>query len=295
MKHSKLYYLSHPSLGIPVLLAKVSDRYAIEQQWKKCMDYPLNLHDPKTFSEKLQWLKLHDRNPLYHKLVDKYEVKQWVTERIGAEYVTKTYGLYNSLLEIDFDDLPHAFVLKCTHNSGSFVICPEKDKLDQEQALATLRQGLADKNYYIKSREWAYKGVKPRVIAEELLEDHTFEDLVNYKFWCFDGKPRIMYVTVKTDDIWESFYDMDFNPLDISHGFRKYEGEIKKPETFEQMKEIASKLSTGIPHVRVDLYQIQGCVKFSELTFYDWGGLKPIQPKEWDERIGNWLDLKVLS
>lgn len=293
MKHSKLYYLTHPSLGVPALLAKVSDRYAIEQQWKKCMDYPLDLHNPKTFCEKLQWLKLHDRNPLYHKLVDKYAVKQWVTERIGTEYVTQTYALYNSLFEIDFDDLPHAFVLKCTHNSGSFVICPEKDKLDQERALVILRQGLADKNYYTKSREWAYKGVKPRVIAEELLEDHTFEDLVNYKFWCFDGIPRIMYITVKTDDIWENFYDMDFNPLDISHGFRKYEGEIKKPETFEQMKGIACKLSTGIPHVRVDLYQIQGHVKFSELTFYDWGGFKPIQPLAWDRKIGAWLNIPI--
>lgn len=295
MKRSILYYLTHPNVSIPALFAKVSDRYAIEQLWKQRMDYPLDLRDPTTFCEKLQWLKLYNRNPIYHKLVDKYEVKTWVTDRIGAEYVAKTYALYNSLSEIDFNSLPEAFVLKCTHNSGSFVICPDKNKLNKEKALETIKKGLSQKNYYIQSREWVYKGVKPRIIAEELLEDNTFVDLVNYKFWCFNGEPRLMYITVKTDDIWENFYDMDFRPIDITHGFRKYEGEIKKPETFEQMKVIARKLSAGIPHVRVDLYQIQGQVKFSELTFYDWGGFKPISPMEWNYKIGSWLDLERLS
>lgn len=291
MKHRIIYYLTHPSVSIPALFANLSDRYAIEQQWKRSMDYPLDLKNPKTFCEKLQWLKLHDRNPLYYKLVDKYEVKSWVANLIGSEYVTKTYAVYDSLLDIDFDALPETFVLKCTHNSGSFVICRNKDKLNREKAIETIRKGLSVKNYYIQNREWAYKGVKPRIIAEELLEDHTFDDLVNYKFWCFNGEPRVMYITVKTDDIWENFYDMDFNPMCISHGFKKYEGIIRKPETFEQMKEVARKLSTGIPHVRVDLYQIQGQIKFSELTFYDWGGFLPIRPIEWDYKIGSWIEL----
>ena len=291
MKRSKFYYLTHPSVAIPALLSKVSDRYAIEQQWKRCMDYPLNLSDPRTFNEKLQWLKLYDHNSLYHMLVDKYEVKQWVADKIGAEHVVKTYALYSSVEEIDFDRLPTSFVLKCTHNSGGFVLCKDKTKLDKDEAISILSNGMACKDYYKGSREWAYKGVKPRIIAEELLEDNTFPELVNYKFWCFNGEPRVMYITVKTEDIWENFYDMDFKPLDIDHGFRKYEGKIEKPVAFEQMKEIARKLSQGIPHVRVDLYQIKGQPKFSELTFYDWAGFRPFSSYEWDLKIGELLQL----
>lgn len=293
MKRNILYYLTHPSNAVQIIFARLSDRYAIEQQWKKCMDYPLNLDNPKTFNEKLQWLKLHDHNPLYHTLVDKFEVKDWVAERIGEEYVPQIYALYNSVEEIDFDALPNSFVLKCTHNSGSFVICKDKATFNRAEALQILQKGMAIKNYYYASREWAYKGVKPRIIAEELLEDDTFEDLVNYKFLCFNGEPKVMYITVKTDDVWENFYDMDFKPLNINHGFRKYRGDIKKPVAFEQMKEIARKLCQGIPHVRVDLYQIKGQLKFSELTFYDWGGFQMFEPKSWDDQIGSWLQLRI--
>ncbi len=292
MKRNVFYYLTHPSVTFSALLYKYSDKYAIEQQWKRSMDYPLDLDNPKTFCEKLNWLKLHDHNPLYHTLVDKFEVKKWVSDRIGEEFVPKTYALYNTIEEIDWVSLPEKFVLKCTHNSGGFVICRDKRKLDIEAALAALSQGMACKDYYRVNREWAYKGVKPRIIAEELLEDSTFPDLANYKFWCFNGEPKIMYITIKTDDIWENFYDMDFKALDINHGFRKYEGTIEKPVAFEQMKEIARKLSQGIPHIRVDLYQIQGQLKFSELTFYDWAGFRPFHPQEWDYKIGELLDLK---
>lgn len=295
MKKSILYYLTHPSIVVAILLSKLSDRYAIEYRWKQCMSYPLNLDNPQTFTEKLNWLKLHDRNPLYHKLVDKYEVKQWVAERIGGEYVVKNYALYNSVDEIDFDKLPNNFVLKCTHNSGGMIICRDKSTLDIVKTKEMLLNRLNVRDYSNMNKEWVYKDVRPRIIAEELLEDNSFDELVNYKFWCFNGEPYIMYITVKTDDIWENFYDMDFQLLDISHGFRKYEGRIDKPVAFEQMKEIARKLSLGIPHVRVDLYQIKGQVKFSELTFYDWGGFRAIQPIEWDYRVGSWLDLDVAN
>lgn len=282
-----------PNIVFSYLLSKCSDRYAIKQRWKSCMNYPLNLDNPQTFTEKLNWLKLYDRNPLYHNLVDKYEVKQWVTDKIGAEYVVKTYALYNSANEIDFEKLPNSFVLKCTHNSGGMIICQDKNTLDIAKTKEILLKGLNVRDYSNINKEWVYKDVRPRIIAEELLEDNTFEELVNYKFWCFNGEPRVMYITVKTDDIWENFYDMDFNPLDISHGYRKYEGKIDKPIAFEQMKEIARKLSQGIPHVRVDLYQIKGQPKFSELTFYDWGGFANIYPIEWDYKIGSWIKVGI--
>ena len=293
MKRSIFYYLMHPSILFPVLLSKLSDRHAIEYRWKQSMNYSLNLDNPRTFTEKLNWLKLHDHNPLYHQLVDKYEVKKWVADRIGEEYVVENYALYNSVDEIDITKLPSSFVLKCTHNSGGVVVCLNKDKLDLSKAKYTLLNGLHIRSYYKINREWVYKGVKPRIIAEELLEDNTYDDLVTYKFLCFHGEPCIMYITVKTDDIWENFYDMDFQPINITHGFRKYEGKIEKPITFEKMKEIARVLSQGMPHVRVDLYQIKGKVKFSELTFYDWGGFCPIDPIEWDYKLGSWLKLNV--
>ena len=170
MKKSIFYYLTHPCVTLSALLSKYSDRYAIEQQWKSCMDYPLDLDNPKSFCEKINWLKLHDHNPLYHKLVDKYEVKEWVAQKIGMEHVVKTYALYNSTDEIDFDALPNRFVLKCTHNSGGLVVCKDKSKLDKKQALKLLSQSMAIKDYYLNFREWAYKGVKPRIIAEEYIE-----------------------------------------------------------------------------------------------------------------------------
>lgn len=290
MIHSWNYYLLHPGVAYRTLKGMINPRYAIEQQWKKNMDYPLNLDNPKTFNEKLNWLKLHDHNPYYHQLVDKYRVKQIVAKKIGEEYVVKTYKVYNRVEDIDITKLPNKFVLKCTHNSGFPIICTDKKLLDICRSKECLKRDLAV-DYYQYSKEWVYKGGKPRIIAEELLEDDTFENLVNYKFWCFNGEPHVMYITVKTDDIWENFYDMDFKPLPLSHGFRQYDKVIKKPECFEEMKTIARKLSEGIPHVRVDLYQIKGKVYFSEYTFYDWGGLKPIKPFEWDLQLGNWLTL----
>ena len=286
-----LYYLMHPCVAVSALLYKCSDRYAIKYMWKRRMNYPLDLTKPRSFNEKLQWLKLNDRKPIYHKLVDKYEVKKFVSEKIGEEYVVKTYAVYDSVEDIDFNALPDSFVLKCTHNSGSFVVCPNKNALDIEEALKILKQGMNCKDYYKCSREWVYKGVKPRIIAEEYLEDSTFEDLVNYKFWCFNGKPQIMYITVKTDDIWENFYDMEFNQLEISHGFKQYKGIISKPLQFERMKELAEVLSDNFYHIRIDFYQISGKIKFSEYTFYDWAGFRPFDNIEWDYKIGDLFNL----
>ena len=142
MKRSKLYYLTHPSVTLPALWAKFSDRYAIEQQWKNVMGYPLDLENPKTFNEKLQWLKLYDHNPLYTTLVDKYKVKEWVAQKIGPQYVIPTLGVYKSINEIDFDKLPDRFVLKCNHDSGSVCICKDKRTFDKQSALKKLDSAL---------------------------------------------------------------------------------------------------------------------------------------------------------
>lgn len=266
------------------------DKMAIQLQWMQKFGTKLDLRHPKTFNEKLQWLKLYDRNPLYTTLVDKYRVKQWVADKIGEQYVIPTLAVYQSVDEIDLDKLPNQFVLKCNHDSGSVVICRDKANFDLEAAKVKLQKGLS-RNFYLQSREWPYKNVKRCIIAEKYIEDNTFDDLVNYKFICINGKPEIMYITVKNDDIWENFYDMDFKQIDFTHGRRKYKEPIEKPQMFEKMKRIASQLAEDVPNVRVDFYLIENNLYFSEYTFYDWGGFAKIQPQKWDDYLGNILQL----
>ena len=254
----------------------------------------LNLKNPKSFNEKLNWLKLYDRKPLYTKLVDKYEVKQYVKERIGDQYVVPCYGVWDSFDKIDFSKLPDQFVLKCTHDSGGMSICKDKSLFDPKEARKKLEQTM-DNNFFWWTREWAYKNVHPRILADKFLDDHTGDTLRDYKFWCFNGVPRFMYCTIKAKDIYENFYDMDFNIVDINHGFRRAKPEFEKPECFELMKSFATKLSKGIPFIRVDFFLVDGNVYFGEFTFYDWAGLRPFADYQQDLELGDMLLLPKRS
>lgn len=263
----------------------MSDKYYIKVLWRILMGYQLDLRNPKSFNEKLQWLKLYDHNPLYSTMVDKYRVKKFVADLIGVDYVIPTLAVYQSVDEIDLSALPDQFVLKCNHDSGSVVICRDKSSFDFEKAKQKLNAGL-QRNFYWEAREWAYKHVKPLLFAEKYMEDATNKDLLTYKFLCFGGEPAIMYVTVKNDDIWENYYDMDFQPLGISRGFHQSSTCIEKPKSFETMKQVARKLSENLTHIRIDLYEVGGQVYFSEFTFYDWAGLAKFNPSKWDEELG---------
>lgn len=254
----------------------------------------LNLNTPKSFNEKLNWLKLYDRKPLYTKLVDKYEVKQFVRECIGDQYVVPCYGVWDSFDEIDFSELPDQFVLKCTHDSGGMSICKDKSLFDPNEARQKLEQTM-ENNFYWWTREWAYKNVHPRILADKFLDDHTGDTLRDYKFWCFNGVPQFMYCTIKAKDIYENFYDMDFNVVDINHGFRRAKPEFEKPECFELMKSFATKLSKGIPFVRVDFFLVDGNVYFGEFTFYDWAGLRPFVNYQQDLDLGDMIVLPKRS
>lgn len=268
----------------------MSDKFYLSVLWKMKMGYKLDWKHPKTFNEKLQWLKLYNHDALYITLVDKYRVKQWVAEKIGKQYVNPTLAVYNSVDEIDLDALPAQFVLKCNHDSGSVVICKDKATFDLDAAKRKLRVAMK-KNFYWEAREWPYKNVKRVILADEYLDDHLGDELRDYKFYCFNGEPKIVYCTNKGRDIYENFYDMDFNTMDISHGFRRFEPEITKPEGFETMKRNAALLSAGIPFVRVDFNEVEGRVLFGEFTFFDWAGFCKIQPKEWDDILGDWIKL----
>ncbi len=253
--------------------------------------YKINFNNPQTFNEKLNWLKLYDNNPLYSQLADKYGAKLYVKSIIGENHVAECYGVWNDANDINFDELPDQFVLKCTHDSGSRIICKNKSLLDISTVINNLNQGLK-KEYYYKSREWPYKNITPKIIAEQFLDDHNGgNELRDYKFWCFNGEPKVVYLTNKGADIYENFYDMDFKPLDVNHGFHRHAPEFKEPDNFQEMKKLATQLSKDLPFVRVDFFDVDGNIYFAEFTFYDWGGMRPFTDYNWDLKLGQWLRL----
>lgn len=251
-----------------------------------------DLKNPKTFNEKLNWLKLHDHNPIYSKLVDKYEVKPIVANMIGEEYIIPTLGVWDHFDEINFDALPRQFVLKCTHDSEGVVIVRDKDKLKKSEAKKKLEDALRQ-NFFFIGREWPYKNVKPRIIAEPYLVDKETMELRDYKFFCFDGEPKALYVASDRaqNETKFDYFDLEFSHLDIRQKYPNASVPIKKPKAFDQMIELSRKLSHGFTHIRVDLYEVNEKVFFGELTFYHLSGFIPFEPDKWDEIFGNWLTL----
>ncbi len=248
---------------------------------------------PKTFNEKMQWLKLYDRNPIYSTMVDKYEVKNYVASIIGEEYIIPTIGVYDSFNEIDFKKMPNKFVIKCTHDSGGLVICHDKSKFNKRKAKKKIEKSLKT-NYYYKSREWPYKNVKPRIIVEKYIEDKHIKELRDYKFFCFNGKPKIMYISDNShrDNQHCCFFDINYNKLNIKRkDYKEFEQNIEKPHNFNKMIEFSKKLSKNIPHVRVDWYEINNKLYFGELTFYTCSGFIPFETEEWNYKMGEMLEL----
>lgn len=286
----KIWHLPRMKSFILLAAGLVPDKTYIKYVAKGKLGYSIDINHPKTFNEKLNWLKLYGRNPLYTKMADKYEAKKIVAERIGEQYVVKNLGYWSSFDEIDFDALPNQFVLKCTHDSSGAIICRDKNSFDKLSAREKINLSLK-MNYFYACREWPYKNIPHRIIADELLDDHSGKELNDYKFWCFNGVPKYMYCTVKSNDVYENFYDMDFKPANIDHGFRRRAPEFAKPEAFELMKELAGKLSAGIPFVRIDFFYVDGKVYFGEYTFYDWAGLQPFKTYQQDLELGKLIEL----
>lgn len=296
--------IKNPKKAIKVVLNDLLAKYAflikddekyIRMKWWLNMDYPLNLENPSTFSEKLQWLKLHDHNPLYTTLVDKVAVKDYVAKELGPEYIIKTLGVWDKSEDIDWDSLPDRFVLKCTNDSNSVVICKDKSKLDKEAIIKKYRKALKH-NYFYKGREWPYKGVPRRIIAEEFIEPVPGRrDLPDYKFFCFNGEVKAMFIAtdrhVDGEDVKFDFFDADFNHLPFRQGHENAEKIPSKPLNFELMKEAAAKLSKGLPNVRVDFYDLGDKVLFGEVTLFHFGGITPFEPEEWDKIFGDMLTL----
>lgn len=256
----------------------------------------INFKNPKGFNEKLQWLKVNDRRPEYSKLVDKLAVRDHIADVLGEEYLFPLLGSWESFDDIDFDSLPEQFVLKCNHDSGSTKVIKNKSSLTQED-YDGLKQHFTKRlgrDFYFAGREYPYRGLPRYIIAEKLMIDETAPEksIEDYKFFCFGGEPKIMFVaTDRGTDCKFDFFDMDFNHLDLINIHPNADKPIQKPEKFEMMKEIAAKLSKGMRHVRIDLYELNGKIYFGEYTFFHGGGFQLCHPEKWELKLGDWIDL----
>lgn len=279
-------------LGYNGYLNFIPDNTYLKMMYKLNTGKNLNLDNPKTFNEKLQWLKLYDRKIEYTKMVDKYAVRDYIKSTIGEEYLIPLLGVYDTFDEINFEKLPNQFVIKTTHDCGGVVICKDKNKFDKNEARRKINKHI-NRNYYYAWREWPYKNVKPRIICEKYIYDKSKNGLNDYKFFCFDGNVKLVQVNMdRNRDHTINFYDIDWNLIDLSTSYRnKLDTPIEKPFNFENMINIAQKLSKNIPYLRVDLYNVEGKIYFGELTFYHQSGYCSFNPNYYDEIIGNWIDI----
>lgn len=265
--------------------------------------YKLNLKDPKGFSEKIQWIKVNCRNPLMTDCADKYKVRDYVSKKIGGAYLTKIYGVYKSSKEIDYDELPDSFVLKSNHSSGQIVIVKDKNNINIMD-INKIIDGWLSENYFYVTGEWVYKNIEPVIICEELLE----EEIIDYKFYCFNGTPKFLYVSQERtcigkeslrisdrSDIRVSFLDLNWEKTEFQRNDHpQFEELPDKPDCLIEMIEIAKNLSRDFYFCRVDLYYLErkGII-FSELTFYPNGGFAPFYPTKYERVIGDWLELPI--
>ena len=294
-------YLKNPTTIIPTALALyggwIPDKLYLQIIFFQRMGKKLNLKNPQTFSEKLQWLKLYNRKPEYTQMVDKYAVKEYVAKIIGEKYVIPTLGVWNTPEEIDWDMLPEQFVLKTTYGGGSLgvVICNNKSTFNREEAIKKLHRSMKQ-NIYRSLREWPYKNLKRKIIAET----HLFslegqqKDLYDYKFFCFNGAPRYCQViTGRSDAEACDMFDLQWKhiPLREPQKYPNASFQIEKPESLDQMTDFAKRLSKDIPFARVDFYNINGHVYFGEITFFPTSGMGGFSPEEWDYKFGELIQL----
>ncbi|ONI37874.1 glycosyl transferase [Candidatus Epulonipiscium fishelsonii] len=279
-------------LGRRELLNWIPDKLYLMLRCKAKLGYFPNLNNPKTFNEKLQWLKLHDRNPRYTKLVDKYEVRKYIAKKIGKEYLIPLLGVWDNFDEIDFDKLPNQFVLKATHDSGGVFICKDKNNFNKEDARKKINKSLK-RNYYWGEREWPYKNVKPKIICEKYMVDESGYELKDYKIFCFNGKPKLIQVNYgRFTNHKRNYYNLKWQHLDLEINSPTDKNVIiQKPKNFDKMIQLARILSKDFAHVRIDFYSIKDKLYFGEITLYHGSGYEEIRPFKYDKLMGSWINL----
>ena len=263
-------------------------------EYRRYMGKNLNLNNPQTFNEKLQWLKLYYKNPIFTKLADKYEVRQYIKNKIGERYLVPMIGIYESIDEIPFDELPKEYVLKCTHDSGTVVIKNLRNTISIDQIKQVLDAGMK-RDYYYAHREWCYKHIKPRIICEELLHTHDKNPPRDYKLFCFNGEPKFLFVASDRGNGTKfDFFDIEWNKYPVVQHYPNSNYAITAPAKWSEMVLCARKLSKGLPHVRVDFY-VDGeeNIFVGELTFCHFGGFEKFEPNDFDLYFGQFLKLSV--
>ena len=296
LKNKIKIVLENPSIildkiiNLPIFKG-MSDRTYLKMRYKIDTGETLNLENPTKFNEKLQWLKLHDHNPQYTKMVDKFEVKEYMKDLIGEEFIIPTLGVWNHFDEINFDSLPNQFVLKSTHDSGGVVICKDKSKLDMDNARNVINKSLK-RNYFYSGREWPYKNVKPRIIAEKYMVDESGYELKDYKIFLFSGKAK--YIQVDFDrftDHHRNFYSTDWEYVPFTTLYpTNPDRHIEKPQCLDTLLQVSEKIANSLKNpkfLRVDLYVINNLVYFGEVTFYHGSGYEKFYPETWNEKLGS--------
>lgn len=270
-----------------------SQKFFIKTFYKYQTGKSLNLKDPKDFNEKIQWLKIYYKPSILPKLVDKYEVRSFIEKRIGKQYLNQVYEIYNSVDEIDFDKLPKRFIFKATHGYNMNLIVKDKSHLNKQEARDKMSEWLKTNHYYVAGREWAYKEIKPRILAEKFLEEKGKDHINDYKFYCFNGEVKFIKVDIDRGiDHATCYYDTQWNktPFDRNDNLPTRDAGIK-PENLEEMLEVSARLAAGFPLVRVDLYNIDGKIIFGEMTFYPADGKLEFDPPHYNRIIGDYIKL----
>ena len=288
-------FLVHANMG---LYNHMSDKDFLLRKFKAKMGKPLDLENPKSFNEKIQWLKLYDNNPEYTKLVDKYGVREYIAQTIGGEYLIPLVGgPWKTFDEIDFDRLPDQFVLKCTHDSGGLVVCKDKSKMNVAAARRKIERCLKA-DYYLLSREKPYHAVPRRIVAEKYMEDPKTQELRDYKFMCFGGQVKCCFTCTdrfSPEGLHVTFFDREWKVMPFERHYPSCKEGIEKPQEYDQMLQLAERLSKEIPFVRVDFYEVCGKIYFGEMTFYPGSGYEEFSPESWDEIMGSWIDLSQIK
>ena len=275
----------------------IPDEPFLKLMIKARLGYKLDLDDPKTFNEKLQWIKLYDHNPIYTEMVDKYEAKKIISSSVGCDFVVPTYGVWDNFKDIDFSTLPDQFVLKTTHDCGGVYICYDKSKFDITAVRKDIEHRLSN-NFFWQGREWPYKNVKPRILAEKLLlsqcEPIENNSIMDYKIMCFNGEAKYCLVCSgrhSKEGLHETFFDRFWKPAPFRRNYPTSNISISKPLNYELMINIAEKLSNDIPFLRVDFFEVDGTLFVGELTFFPANGFGAFHPQEWDNRLGELIQL----
>lgn len=270
----------------------------IKTQFSKSLGYELDLRQPRTFNEKIQWLKLNYRDELMTQCADKYRVRDYVRETIGEEYLIPLLGVHDFPDDIDFHELPDRFVLKTNHGSGQNIICRDKTVFNEVEAKQKFREWIKpESNHYFYSYEWCYKDIPPKIVIEKYIAEAQGDDVVDYKFMCFGGVAKMVFTCSERSEgeLKVDFFDLSWNHLPFTRHYPNAKHPPKKPERLQDMIVLAEKLSAPFPFVRVDFYEIRGKIFFGELTFYPGNGMEEFSPFEWDVRLGDLLMLSEKS